>query len=105
MDEQPVALAMINRSPNICVSNFTYDVSPQPEHAPENSMSGSMNCVPLSSIGNFVRSGAGRLRKNLKLSRSVARNGSIGTMLIALCVGVSFDFAGQIATHKLHPVL
>ena len=43
MAEQPVALEIIIRSPNICVNNLIYGVSPQPEHAPENSKSGFSN--------------------------------------------------------------
>ena len=34
MDEQPVALAMMARSPNSCVMSLTYGVSPQPAQAP-----------------------------------------------------------------------
>ena len=33
MDEQPVALATMRRSPNSCVMSFRYGVSPQPEQA------------------------------------------------------------------------
>src|SRR5271170_2523626 len=102
MEEQPVALATIRRSPDNCVSNLTYGVSPQPEHAPEYSKSGSRNCVPLTSMARQVRSGAGRLRKNSKLTFSCCRKVGIGIMLIAFCFGSVFDFTGQTATHSVH---
>ena len=44
MEEQPVALATISRSPNNWEINFTYGVSPQPAQAPENSNNGCANC-------------------------------------------------------------
>lgn len=40
IDEQPVAFATIIRSPNNCVINLMYGVSPHPPHAPENSNNG-----------------------------------------------------------------
>src|SRR5512137_1432669 len=46
IEEHPVALAIIIRSPNSCVMVFKYGVSPHPEHAPENSRSGCWNCEP-----------------------------------------------------------
>src|SRR5581483_10350145 len=104
MEEQPVALATTRRSPNICVNNLRYGVSPQPAQAPENSSSGSRNCVPLTSSGNLSRSGDGRLRKNWKFSRSWVRRGSIGTMLRALAPASSLDLTGQTATQRLQPV-
>ena len=47
MLEQPVALAMIMRSPKSWVMSLTYGVSPQPAQAPENSSSGCWNWLPL----------------------------------------------------------
>ena len=47
MEEQPVALAIIMRSPKSCVTSLTYGVSPQPAHAPENSRSGVSNWEPI----------------------------------------------------------
>src|SRR3989339_1142635 len=44
MDEQPVALATVMRSPYNWVINLMYGVSPQPAHAPENSNKGCTNC-------------------------------------------------------------
>ena len=46
IEEQPVALATIIRSPNNWVTSFTYGVSPQPEQAPENCSSGCSNWEP-----------------------------------------------------------
>ena len=40
MEEQPVALATIMRSPKSWVTSLTYGVSPQPAHAPLNSNRG-----------------------------------------------------------------
>ena len=47
IEEQPVALATIMRSPKSWVMSFTYGVSPQPAQAPENSKSGCSNWLPL----------------------------------------------------------
>ena len=47
MEEQPVALATIMRSPNSWVTSLTYGVSPQPAQAPENSNSGLRNWLSL----------------------------------------------------------
>ena len=47
MEEQPVAFAIIMRSPNSWVITLIYGVSPQPEHAPENSKYGIANWLPL----------------------------------------------------------
>ncbi len=47
MEEQPVALATIMRSPNSWVTSLTYGVSPQPAHAPENSNSGLLELAVL----------------------------------------------------------
>src|SRR6476619_1108716 len=95
---------MIKRSPNICVNNFTYGVSPQPEHAPEYSNNGSMNCVDFTSGTSDVRGGFGSWRKNLKLTLSCSCNGAIGTMFNALFFGSALDFTGQISKHNVHPV-
>ena len=57
MEEQPVALEIIMRSPKSCVMSLAYGVSPQPAHAPENSKSGCSNCEPISVvffIGTFL---------------------------------------------------
>ena len=47
IEEQPVVFATIIRSPNNWVNSFTYGVSPQPAHAPENSSNGCSNWEPL----------------------------------------------------------
>jgi hypothetical protein len=55
MEEQPVALATNIESPNKRDTNVTYGVSPQPEHAPENSKYGFLNCTPRTvDSGNLV---------------------------------------------------
>ena len=43
MEEHPVALLAIIRSPKSCVMALRYGVSPQPAHAPENSNNGCAN--------------------------------------------------------------
>src|SRR6187397_1204335 len=64
MEEQPVALATIILSPNNCVSNFKYGVSPQPLQAPENSNKGSSSCDPLTvDLFTLVLSISGNERK------------------------------------------
>src|SRR5271165_941095 len=105
MEEQPVAFATSNRSPNNCVSNFTYGVSPQPAQAPENSNSGSSNCESFTwPCDNRLRSNSGSPRKYSQLTLSVLRSGSCGAMLIALCFTSLLLFAGQTSTHSRQPV-
>ncbi len=105
IEEHPVALATRIRSPNIWVSSFRYGVSPQPEHAPENSKSGSRSCEPFTDAMSIVRrSGSGIPRKKSQLARSSSRWSSRGSMLIALCLTSSFDFAGHTSTHTAQPV-
>ena len=43
IEEHPVALAIIKCSPNNCVNNFIYAVSPHPAHAPEKANLGLLN--------------------------------------------------------------
>src|SRR4030042_956418 len=64
MDEQPVALATMVWSPKSWLTSLTYGVSPQPEHAPENShsgepvqSSGASWSVYLRSLYSFQRAG------------------------------------------------
>jgi len=47
IEEHPVAFAIYIRSPNNCVINLAYGVSPQPAQAPENSNNGCSNWLPL----------------------------------------------------------
>src|SRR4029079_7410693 len=85
MDEQPVALATNIRSPNNCVSNFKYGVSPQPLHAPENSNNGSSSCEPLTvALFTLVLSISGNERKKSQFFFSVSFNGNTSTISIAL---------------------
>ena len=56
IDVQPVALAILILSPNNCVTSFTYGVSPQPAHAPENSRYGVWNWVFLKLLGSIFSS-------------------------------------------------
>ena len=105
MEEQPVALATIIRSPICWVSNLRYGVSPQPAHAPENSKSGWASCDPFTvSSDSVVRSCSGSPRKYSKLTRSASRWFSIGVMSIALCLTASLLLAGQMLTHTPQPV-
>ncbi len=104
MDEQPVAFAMRARSPNSCVSSFRYGVSPQPEHAPENSKSGSRNCEPLASTVSAAGSRCGSPRKKSNAGRATSRWASAGAMSRALWRGLLRSFAGQTATQSPQPV-
>ena len=55
---------MTMRSPKSWLMSFTYGVSPQPEHAPEYSKSGSSAWEPLSDpVFTVVRSTSGSERK------------------------------------------
>ncbi len=65
-----------------------YGVSPQPAQAPENSNSGSRNCVPRTvPKSTRDRSATGSVSKNAMFSRSAATSGSRGARLIALRAG------------------
>src|ERR1700722_16329898 len=105
MDEHPVALATMARSPNSCETSFRYGVSPHPEHAPENSNSGSCTCcwriVPTLIL---LRSSSGIFRKKSQFSLSGARSGGCGTMLIAFRRTSLLFFTGQTSTQTPHPV-
>src|SRR5579872_7427282 len=105
MDEHPVALATMARSPNNCETSFRYGVSPHPEQAPENSNSGSCTCcwriVPTLILR---RSSSGILRKNSQFSLSGARSGGCGTMLMAFSRTSLLFFTGQTSTQTPHPV-
>ena len=93
------------RSPKNCVSSFTYGVSPQPPHAPENSNNGSKSCEPLIvSALIFERSASGSERKKSKFARSRSHTGIFGVILIALRSAFSLSLAGQAATHRPQPV-
>ena len=79
--------------------------SPHPEQAPENSNRGSCTCCwRMFVILIFRRSSSGILRKNSQFSRSGARSGGCGTMLIAFRRASLLFFAGQISTQMPHPV-
>src|ERR1022692_824509 len=84
MDEQPVALAIMARSPNNWESTLRYGVSPQPAQAPENSNSGCRNWVPRTvPKSTRDRSLTGRVSKNAMFSRPAASSGSPAARLIA----------------------
>ena len=78
MLEQPVALAIMARSPNNWLISFRYGVSPQPAQAPENSNSGSRSWtfLTLFQARPPAFGMSGRSRKNCQLSFSAARSGS-----------------------------
>src|SRR5947209_1818124 len=105
MEEQPVALATIMRSPKSCVASLIYGVSPQPEHAPENSNNGSASCEFLMApMLSCEVSTSGNVRKNSQLAFSRSRMGGCETILIALCPTCRLSLTGHASTHKLHPV-
>ena len=105
MDEQPVALAIISRSPKSCESSLRYGVSPQPAQAPENSNSGSRNWVPRTvPKSTRDRSLVGRVSKKVMFSRSAITRGSLGPRLIALVTVLPGMTTGQASTHRPHPV-
>src|SRR6266496_4505775 len=106
MLEQPVALAIIARSPNNWLSSFRYGVSPQPAQAPENSNSGSRSWTFLTLVqarpSAFGKSG--RPRKKSQFSHSAGRSGSTGAMLIALRLTLLLSLTGQTSTQSVQPV-
>src|SRR5664279_4312301 len=74
MDEQPVALATIIRSPKSWETSLRYGVSPQPLQASENSNSGSRTWAPFTvSWAIRLRSSGGIDWKNSQLGRSMSR--------------------------------
>ena len=74
IDEHPVALATIIRSPNSWVTSLMYGVSPQPAQAPENSNSGCNAWDPFTeSWGSASRSISGMVRKKSHDTRSTSR--------------------------------
>src|SRR5450631_4353801 len=105
MDEQPVALAMIERSPKSCETSLRYGVSPHPEQAPENSNSGSCTCCWRMVVSLILRrSSSGNLRKNSQFSLSGARSGGCGSMLMAFSRVSLLFLAGHTSTQMPQPV-
>src|SRR5512142_2501469 len=105
MDEHPVALATVSRSPTSWVSSLRYGVSPQPEQAPENSKSGSSSCEPLIEAGSTsVRSSSGSDSKNSQSRRASSREASAGSISREQCTGSVFEKAGQAVAQSLQPV-
>src|SRR5579864_1520462 len=105
MDEHPVALATMARSPKSCETNFRYGVSPHPEQAPENSNSGSCTCCwRIVTTLILRRSRSGILRKNSQFSFSGARSGGCATMLMAFSRTSLLFLTGQMSTQTPHPV-
>src|SRR6266581_5106328 len=82
-----------------------YGVSPQPAHAPENSIKGTSNCTSLTcECDRRLRSNSGIDRKNCQFLLSGSRRGACGAMLMALCFASLLLFAGQISTQRAQPV-
>src|SRR5680860_562593 len=105
MDEHPVAFATVSRSPYNCDNNLRYGVSPHPAHAPENSISGSSICEPLTvSVRTSSRGRVGIDSKNSQLARSVSSMSNFSTMPSALTFLCSLLKAGHTSTHTPHPV-
>src|SRR6266542_941377 len=102
MDEQPVAFAMMERSPNSCETNFTYGVSPQPAHAPLNSNNGRSNCEFLIVDGlNNLRSRSGISMKKSQFLASASRRGGWASILMALRPTWVLSLTGQTSTHSV----
>src|SRR5581483_4952129 len=105
IDEHPVALAIMARSPKSWVSNFRYGVSPHPAQAPENSNSGSRSWDAFTeSWGRRERSRGGIEAKASQFARSRSRCSAAGSMSIDLWPLPSLAAAGQTCTHTPHPV-
>jgi hypothetical protein len=83
-----------------------HGVSPQPAQAPENSKSGSRNCVPRTvPKSTRDRSARGCVSKKAMFCRSAATSGSRSARLMALRVGSPAASAGQMwrAQEDLNP--
>src|SRR5665811_2315629 len=105
MDEQPVALATIIRSPKSCETSLRYGVSPQPLQASENSNSGSSTWAPLTvSWAIRLRSSGGIDWKNSQCGRSTSRCAAAGSRLMDLCLTSDLLLAGQTSTQTPQPV-
>src|ERR1041384_2674231 len=105
MEEQPVAFAMTERSPNSCETNLTYGVSPQPAQAPLNSNNGRSNWefLIVDGLTNF-RSTSGMDMKKSQFLASCSRSGGCSAMLSALRPTWVLSFTGQTSTHSVQPV-
>src|SRR5208283_2612657 len=105
MDEHPVALAITIRSPNNCVANLIYGVSPHPAQAPENSNNG-CNAWEERTVDIFtkLRSSSGIFKKYSQFSFSPSRSGGWGFMLIALYFVSDLFLTGHTSTHMPQPV-
>ena len=104
MDEQPVAFAIISRSPNNCDSSLRYG-SPHPAQAPENSNSGCRNCVPRTvPKSTRDRSFTRRLSKKAVFSRSAADDRLARREVDRLAVRLSGASTGHASTHSAQPV-
>src|ERR1043165_6504722 len=105
MEEQPVAFAMTERSPNSCETNFTYGVSPQPAQAPLNSNNGRSNCefLIVEGLTNF-RSKSGMDMKKSQFLASCSRSAGWAAMLSALRPTCALSFTGHTSTHNVQPV-
>src|SRR5579871_457764 len=105
MDEQPVALAMMARSPKSWLISLMYGVSPHPAQAPENSNRGCRSWLSFTRLWvRRRRSISGIFRKKSQLAASGSRSGACGAMLMALCFTSLLLLAGQTATHRAQPV-
>src|ERR1019366_2456489 len=105
MDEQPVALAIIARSPNSRVISEMYGVSPQPAQAPENSNSGCSSCWSFTwPWESFSRANSGICWKYSQYWLYFSRSGGCASMLMALCLASLLLLAGHTATHSPQPV-
>ncbi len=83
MDEQPVAFAIIIRSPNSWVISLTYGVSPHPGQAPLYSSNGCMNWLPFSVFLSMTFFLGDRLSENSQLSSCTPVSSSAGTITSA----------------------
>ena len=100
IDEHPVALAIIILSPNNWVANLIYGVSPQPAHAPENSISGCLNWLSLTVLP-AVKCSLFDTSFDTEKSQFAT---SVSTCVPSGFISNALPGAGQISTQLLHPV-
>ena len=92
--EQPIASARIIFDPNSCVSIFTYSVSPQPAHAPLNSIIGGWNCEPLTVLLSTRWPLFVSVIANSQFFASTSRTALSG-FIVSDCVGHTFAHTSQ----------
>ena len=100
IEEHPVAFAIIILSPNNWVTNLMYGVSPHPAQAPENSISGCLNWLPLTVVGAIISP----LGATLVVSTANAQFSTSTSWVSRGFITKAFCLAGHMSAQFPHPV-